>query len=188
MQVNDSRFAFWFTLLFGGIFLLVGTGIVLFGGLPAVRNAHASVDWPTVEGTITESRVHRSRSGSGAGSQSRGSNRPTFSAQVVYRYMVDGVQIHGETVAFGQLSSSSHAKMQAIVTRYPAGKSVQVAYKPDDPFIAVLEPGATRDSYLLLLFGGIFTVFGLLVLVIPATILRQRRARASSVDRIGDGP
>lgn len=185
MQVSGFSFDFWFTLLFGAIFLLVGTGMVLFGGLPTVRDAYASADWPTVEGTIVESRVDRSRSIRQGGSLSKGSHRRTFSAHVVYRYTVDGVPIDGENVAFGQHSSSSHTKMQQIANRYPAGKTVLVAYKPDDPFVAVLEPGATHESYFLLWFGGIFAVAGLGILAIPATIYWKQRAHAVDLTRGG---
>ncbi len=147
---------FLFLLLFGGVFATVGFCVAFFVGRPILNKAKASVDWPTVQGTVDSSEVVRSRDSDGD---------TMYSAEVVYSYTVDGRKFTCDTVWFGgdfrSSSSSSHHK---TVHRYPAGRQVNVHYKPDDPTVAVLEPGTKWSSYFAWGLGWLFCTIGLLVL------------------------
>jgi hypothetical protein len=49
--------------------------------------------------------------------------------------------------------SENRAFATTFTSRYPVGESVRVAYNPDDPASAVLEPGIIRQPCLFVLMG-----------------------------------
>lgn len=146
--------------IFGLIFLCVGIGCAYFG-LKTVQNARASSDWPTVKGKIISSDVEQKRSTSGSGRKRKSST--TYHAEVYYEYAVNGVTQSSDRVSFGQYGSSNSGHAREIVNRYPAGSIVDVYYSEEKPEISVLEPGATWSSYMLLGFGCVFGLAGMLI-------------------------
>ena len=147
----------------GILFIFVGIIATIYGSI-VLKNASASSAWPSVQGEVTESKVEKKvkrvkRDG-------RFETKTTFLANVQYSYSVDGTPYSGGKVSFGDYGGEQkHAR--EIVGRYPKGKAVDVYYDPEKPEMAVLEPGATRSSYLILgiglvaLIGGIAAYFGM---------------------------
>ncbi len=156
-------------LIVGSVFLIAGYCLLTFWGKLTLDNAKASINWPTVPGEVTESRVdsHRDKDGT------------TYSAEIVYRYTVDEAEVHSDNVWFGgNYSSSSRGQFEEIVRRYPVGKQVLVYYKPDDIFIAVLEPGAHFTSYIGFVMGWGFLLVGACLLLVPmAGLFRGRKEK-----------
>lgn len=145
-------------LFLGSFFLLGGWLVITFWGKPTLRNAKASVHWPTVEGVITESKL-RSKNSDGA---------PIYSAAITYQYLVNETEIHSNRVWFGDnYSTTDRGLFVNILNKYPVGKKVTVYYKPDDEFIAVLEPGAVTSSYLNYIVGWTLLTIGGGLLLIP---------------------
>ncbi len=173
MKPQQSVFTIGSTivLVIGTIFLIVGYCILAFWGKPTLRNAKESVDWPTVPGVVTESKV---------GSH-RGDDGTTYSADVTYKYTVDDTEISCERIWFGDnYSSSGRSQFVKIVSEYPVGNEVTVFYKPDDPFIAVLKPGPVFSSYIGFGLGWGFLVIGGGLLLIPMSgFLKLGRRRSS---------
>ncbi len=169
-QGNHSAFTMGSTivLVVGSIFLVVGYCILTFWGKPTLENAKASTNWPTVQGEVTESRV-------GIHSDEDGT---TYSADITYRYTVNETEIHSDNVWFGgDYSSSARSQFEKIVSRYPVGKEVKVFYKPDDIFIAVLEPGTHFSSYIGFAMGWGFLLIGAALLLVPmAGLFRGRKS------------
>ena len=146
------------TLLFGGVFTVIGIAVTFFVGKPILDNAKASQDWPSVAGAIVSSEVVTKR----------GDDGTMYAADVVYAYNVDNRDYKCSTVAFGgDYSSSSSSHAYDVTNTYPVGSEVRVFYDPQHPSTAVLEPGTTWMSYLAVGIGLVFLAVGLAVCVVP---------------------
>ncbi len=105
---------------------LVGLSIFFYGRYQLTR-ARASGTWPLIDGEIVTSRIETHTSEEG-----------TYqSADIEYRYQVDGKEFKSEVIVIGGHSYSAYG----AVARYPKGQPVNVAYNPAKPHQAVLEPG-----------------------------------------------
>lgn len=137
--------------LFFAVFILAG-GIVAGFGVRNIIQAHESRNWLPADGKITASEVERRRSSKGRGS---------YSPSVKYEYTVDGQKYDGETIAIGMKNvSAGQGFARRFVSKYPAGKSVQVFYNPALPGHSVLEPGLSKRSFILFAFGISFALVG----------------------------
>lgn len=135
-------------------------------GVRDVTNSTASPLWPTAPGTVLESRlVYRESSGG----IFRNSPR-TLEALVRYHYIVKGRGFESQHVSYRQ-----ETLPRVWVARYPEGSSVLVHYKPDEPDVAVLEPGFSAMTYAW--FGGavIFLLFAMFSFSEFRGALGQRR-------------
>lgn len=173
MKPQQSVFTLGSTivLVIGTVFLIAGYCVLTFWGKPTLKNAKESVNWPTVPGVVTESKVE----------SHSGDDGTTYSADVTYKYTVDETEISSERIWFGDNYSSSNRKQFAkIVSEYPVGIEVTVFYKHDDPFIAVLKPGAVFSSYIGFGLGwGLLVVGGGLLLIPMTGFLKLVRCRSS---------
>ena len=141
----------------GVLFALIGGGVGFFIGKPILDNAKASESWPSVPGRVIESEVERRRN----------DGKTTYSALVVCEYTVNGEQLECDDIWFGQYSTSDRSEIGNIVRQYPVGQQVDVFYSPDDPTIAVLQPGVTTSSYLVFGIGMLFLGIGSLMVIGP---------------------
>ena len=136
------------------VFLAVGAGLSWWGWT-ILQNARASADWPSVEGQITRSLVAYSTDAEGGDS---------YSPEVTFVYVaVDDRSHEGRTIKFGENSYGSERKAQEIINRYPLGQTVTVFYDPENPDKAVLEPGVSNGSYIVLGIGVLFVLLALMV-------------------------
>ncbi len=117
--------------------MVVGLLVLAIGVPPLVRTtwgAVASLDWPVVDGTVTESRLRLWHS-----------NGPSDSteqvARVVFTYVVDGRRFTADTPEWTIIGAGWGADAEGVVARYPRGAVVPVRYDPADPYRAVLRPG-----------------------------------------------
>jgi hypothetical protein len=94
-----------------------------------IERAKASVNWPSTTGTITAS----------------GTKKAMFRSQprIAYSYEVNGTAFSSERISFAP--GVPPKETEAIVARYPVGKTVAVQYSPEKPSEAVLESGATKN-------------------------------------------
>lgn len=159
----SSRKDFFFGRIFPIPFLLVGV-ITLFIGLRGAWRAQASTDWPVAYGEVRSSKVD----------QHSDSDGTTYHAEVLYHFVVDGVEYLGNQVAFGDYGSSNPSHAQKIVNQYPAGETFAVSYHPDDPEVSVLDPGVKMQVWLLPGFGLIFFAIGSVVWVMVPRASRRR--------------
>lgn len=142
---------------------VLGLGVLLFGiglsywGAGYIHNAFASKEWPTTNGVIDWAELRESRKG-------KDEDTWTYTVRAVYRYEVDGTGYASDRIRFGIMARSSfyRERMPEERKRYVPGKEVAVHYKPDDPQVAVLEPGADFDTFLFLLLGLIVAFLGAL--------------------------
>ena len=136
------------------IFCAVGAGLMVWGGI-VLRNASVSKEWPLAQGEIVTSYVNISIDEDGT----------TYSADIAFRYVVNDRWLTADTVNFGEYGSSNRNHAADIVAKYPVGKVVNVYYDPAKPETAVLEPGVTWSSYIILFMGLLFIIMPLITFV-----------------------
>lgn len=164
------------------LFLLVGAGLLVAGGLQLAK-ARSSTSWPTVTGTVLTSTVEATEHKPSAEEQRRERERRrspqvrigvgqkdevrfTYEAVVTYSYSVDGVDHEGDRISIGAAGSGDPELAEAIRGRYPVGGAVPVHYDPSDPASSVLEPGVHGSTYILAIIGVVFLFMGALVLLL----------------------
>lgn len=164
------------------LFTVFWSGIVLtFDGMFAVTTwkQYQSNHFQTVTGTITRSEVKTGRTSKGG---------TTYSPVLAYRYEVGSKNFTGTRIRFGgRVSGKSYAN--EMVNSHPVDSHVTVYYNPDDPSVALLEPGLQGGDLLMPIF---LTPFNAIMIAFWAGIggwLRERifRPVAGGVKLINDG-
>ena len=94
--------------------------------------------WPTAPGRIETSGVREYHA---SGSHENAEVRTYYRPDVTYSYEVGGIRYTGDKVPVaGIASGSADGIARDGAARYPAGKTVEVHYNPDNPAESVLEP------------------------------------------------
>jgi Protein of unknown function (DUF3592) len=116
-----------------------------------IFTAVAAKSWPSTEGTITSSKIL----------MSKGRTMFTTYAPVLkYSYEVGGKSYSGHRIDYGDASRIDSKDAMAVGLHYHEGAAVKVHYNPKSPVVAVLEPGTTRDNWVLLGLGIVITGVG----------------------------
>ena len=138
-------------IAFSSIFVVVGLVIMGFG-INSLSRASDGESWPSAEGVVISSEVvegHRSRD-----------SGTTYSAEILYDYVVNGETLSGNSITFGEISTGNSSNARRYVNKYRAGKTVKVYYNEEDPYEAVLEPGVHASTWFIPVFGAVFALFG----------------------------
>jgi hypothetical protein len=127
----------------GGVLFLAVTGAIPFGmGLRSVWRGLASAHWPTVSGVV----LHAGMTEDLAKEAGTRNTHIFYSAELAFRYRVNGRDYTTETIQFGRTRGSSDISNAAVLLlRYPAGAKVTVSYNPHDPALAAVKPGVNAD-------------------------------------------
>lgn len=159
----------------GLIMIPLGTWMAAVLGVNTIRTAKESLEWPTVDGVVDSSKLETN--------YVHGDNpRTEFRALVKYHYSVAGKPYHSDNVLFGGSNSSTIIdEHQEIVLRYPPGKRVQVHYKPDQPELAVLEPGVFASTFSEVVIGVVIVVVGMICIAGGCMTLRKVRQEAEQL-------
>jgi hypothetical protein len=104
---------------------VVGGAALFFYGARTMFRAFESDGWPTVEGSVTTSRVDASK----------GRRAIVYSPHVEYRYAVNGHQYVSDVLSFASLGATG-ARAQEWTSKYPRGTQVTVHYQPSHPEVA----------------------------------------------------
>jgi Protein of unknown function (DUF3592) len=153
------------TLALGLLLAIGGYCLVHFVGSPILAHAKASLQWPSVEGIIERSEVTTSHSNVTSTSSHR-KRKTTYHTYVEYAYSVNGTPHTSKVVWFGDdYSSNIRSSHTAVTERYPKGNKVKVFYDPNDPTLAVLEPGAKFSSYVIYVLGWVLASVGALLML-----------------------
>jgi len=147
---------FFFARIFPWFIVAVGA-LALYLGFQTMVGGWASNSWPTVLGVVTTSKIETEQMSSGGNS----SSRQSYHARVYYDYAVGGESFSAKRVSFGEYGTGDAEHAKGVLGRYPAGAEVEVHYDPDDPAVAVLEPGLHDLPWFYLALGTPFTLFGL---------------------------
>jgi len=123
------------------VVVLLVFGVVLGGvGFMRYTTARASAEWPTVNGTVTSSRVQTTRR----------DGKNEYMPRVQYSYVVDGQSFSGTRITASDEYQKNRGSADDILGRYPSGTAVTVFYDPQDPARAVLEQGLPGNVKVLL--------------------------------------
>ncbi|MBI5844200.1 MAG: DUF3592 domain-containing protein [Deltaproteobacteria bacterium] len=165
-QKMSPGMRFFFGRLFPLPFFIAGA-VILFFGLRDLNRAMESASWPTAKGVIERSSVEYHSDSDGS----------TYSAEIVYDFIINRVTYSGDSVGFGDLSTSSVARAQNIVNRYPKEASVTVHYMPGRPEVCVLEPGVKGQTLFMPIFGLVFFVTGAAMLIYMPRLMKSQADR-----------
>jgi hypothetical protein len=141
---RPSKFVYWLY----GFPLLLGTAIICWR-LAVLHHQQASLQWPTVNGTILQSqqidvpvrRGHR------------------YKADILFRYDVNGTSYLSRQISLWSADLDSYYSARFVYS-HPKGTTT-VYYDPDDPRNAVLLPGANEKlNHVAMGLGGIIALAG----------------------------
>ncbi len=145
-------------VVFGLFFLVIGIGVTVLG-VKDMCKAKASNSWPTASAKITKSEVDVKREGVGR------SETRTYSAEISFDYTVDGRKQSSSKVRIGSISkTNSKSRAQKTVDKYKVGSTAKAFYDPNDPKMAILEPGLSFYSVTATIIGLVFSILGVLVM------------------------
>jgi len=99
----------------------------------------ATLEWPTCEGNIIESRGEEGRHAKGHG----------FLPVVVYEYRVNDTEFVSRRIRPYVDNLVAQEQFEQLLQRYPPGGRVSVHYHPEQPEISCLLPGPTEEEGLL---------------------------------------
>lgn len=141
----------------GGLFIVAGA-LALWYGTNSVAKEFAQRSWPTVEGTVTDSRVEGDRA---------------FHPVVEYTYTVENAVYSGQSYLH-QPNFGGKKKKEAVAVKmiadYPPGQAVNVYYDPKSPENSTLTPSVFWADY-----GKTAAGFTFMFLGIPVVFLTSRR-------------
>ena len=151
----------WVTVVryWGAGFTLVGLSVLVWTWR-GIRRAEASRGWLPVDALILSSRIEVQHEGSSG--VEYGGRITYYYPQVLYEYDVQGLTYQSTRILFVNVNYA-HADAEATVARYPAGGRVTAFVDPENPRIAVLEPGleGRKGKYAIAgIVGAVFTVIG----------------------------
>ncbi len=152
--------------LFGNILgIFIGVGAALGMQFTIMQTASETESWPSVQGTVLESRVEESRDNDG---------ERMYSAYVRYRYEVNGEPYTSDQINIFQGSTGSRRPAQNTVNEYRVESPVEVFYNPDAPADALLQVGAT--TLLKWLYRGAWILAALCASAASGKVFRLLRA------------
>jgi hypothetical protein len=114
-------------------------GLLIFMSIRDGRKAKASLQWPSVPGTVLSSELVVDTTGEIA----------TYTPVVTYSYVVNGQALRCSKV---RCTSTTSKK---VLAKYPRGGAVQVFFDPQVPSTAVLEKGGGTS---VMMFAGVAVV------------------------------
>lgn len=151
--VRDNRGS----LAFGRNLIVLGV-VVLVVGAWGAGHGMMTLRWPRTTATIVTADLVRQTTNSTRGPDGKADEWNSF--HVLYAYSAgdrDYVSGRVEPYDFGMQNSAGAEKMRA---RHPVGSAAQVAYDPNDPAIAYLEPGPSSFSLVLTGIGAVIAFAG----------------------------
>ncbi|BBB32603.1 hypothetical protein TTHT_1065 [Thermotomaculum hydrothermale] len=150
-RTNASAKSLFFIFL---ICLAAGLGS-FFMWKSGMKKVNASKKWPSVSGTITESKLITKREWD----KKKKKYNNTYSYKIRYQYSVNNTDYEGNRVSFGRFTSNSKYVVKSKLKEYPVNKKVNVFYNPEKPNEAVLETKAGLGLYIALIVAVMF-LFG----------------------------
>lgn len=148
---RSLRFARWIVAVVCLGFACFGAAFIGIGIFDWTRAAD-SASWPTVQGTVVESRVVVTTS------TRKGRTQRSHSARVVYRYAVGGRELEADRLSFRMHMGGEDAARDTVAA-YPVGARVDVRHSPADPAVACLVPGTDAWQALPLGVGALAITF-----------------------------
>jgi hypothetical protein len=134
------------------------------------RKAEESESWLETIGTVNESKVAQGTNVLMSNDEDN-EGTPVFSPEISYIYQVAGLEYTSNRLTFGgKKSYSKRANAEKVTALYPVGSQLPVYYDPKNPKEAVVDRTA-KISNMLLIFGIMFIIIGLVTVLIGALVI-----------------
>jgi hypothetical protein len=142
--------------------VLVGAGIIaLFWDKRAGRKRGGFAHWEEAEGKVTAARVVEAGETVGP----RGESVPLWTAEVTFRFVVEGRGYDGTQRRFARLDAGDFAHAERVVAGFALGSTVPIRYDPENLSRAVIAADppnrATFGLGLVLIAIGCFVALAL---------------------------
>jgi hypothetical protein len=146
-------------------FILIGF-VLMLNGWDRIRQARASVLWPTVRGVIVGAEVNPVHTSEGW------RWRPT----ITYRYVAHSRELNGTRISLQEPATGYDERTaRRYAAKYRVGRPVTVFYNPERFNESVLEQSVPRSAYISMALGVLFALPGSgLVLIIGMTLGRRQ--------------
>jgi len=145
-------------LLRCGLFAFFVVGIIFIGvGWNAMQLPRQVGSWPTTKATVLESKIVSELREEGGPENRRHVN--IFSVELEYQYQLNGSIYTGDRISFISKTSRDEKKMQPVLDKYAAGKTVNTYYNPKDFDDSYLEPGNPWFAVPFLIGGTLLSLF-----------------------------
>ncbi len=133
----------------GGVFFVVGLGLLTGGVFSARSQYNILKNWPKVDATVAKSAVTSGRDND---------NTTMYGAEFEFRYTVDGKEY--QTPASSSYKTSSYKEMKHNVDIFAPGTQHTLFYDPSDPSEIRWDAGYNFSFFLLpTILGGVGIVF-----------------------------
>jgi hypothetical protein len=141
-------------LVMGLLFIIIGGFVFFMWGLPPMKYAAASKEWPAVQGKIIRSEVETYRK----------DGKTQYLPDIAYNYNVEGKAYTSSKVTVGDPPYTSNiSPAKRLQNEYPLGKEVKVYYDPDVHSSATLKQGIQRNDIMLAVITGAFPFLGIFI-------------------------
>jgi len=123
-------------------------------GASLVSTGMRSSRWPIVKGYIVSGEITKE--------YNENHSRTRFTPLITYSYEVNGKNYKNNRISTGDFGSGDVRDAQKVLDKYHTGLVVDVYHEPDKPENALLKPGISIISIVILLAGVIFAVSAVL--------------------------
>jgi hypothetical protein len=130
------------------LFTVTGLLTTIWGWV-IIHKGRKALRWPRAEGVIEQSE--------------RTSPSDDLLPHIQFSYTVAG-KTYRKTLEFPKGITPTQEFSESYVKKFPAGSDVQVAYDPERPDHATLEPGPAGGDWLVFAFGLGMLIFGIVFL------------------------
>ncbi len=151
------------------LLIAINLASVVFAWIEDISEAKQSVNWPTVQGIVTESKPLQNCG--------KGKNRDLFYPAIKYSYFVDGQSYDGYQIAIGPTDCGTQDTIKKIIAPYPLGKTVTIWYKPQNPQESILQAGKVTDSTWPNIYSTSLTVVGFVLLAWWLVYIGRKNSR-----------
>ncbi len=132
----------------GGVFFVVGLGLLTGGGFSARSQYNILKNWPKVDARVTKSKV----------TTGRDQDTTMYGTQFEFRYTVNGKEYL--TPAFSSYKSSSYVEMKRKADLFAPGTQHTLLYDPVEPSDIRYDAGYNFSFFLVsTILGGMGIVF-----------------------------
>jgi hypothetical protein len=142
-------------LVFSLAIMVIGLCVALYS-YKQISLARGSINWRTVPAEILSSKVKVSQQ-----EAEKKRTYTVYSANISFRYTVNGQEFTSNHAMVDQPAKTFSRDAEALVAKFPPGKTVMAHYDPANPSYAILETGASKSSYIAFLFGILLMTIGM---------------------------
>lgn len=142
------------SILLGFAFLSL---IVMLWGAAELFSEARTLFWRQVPGKITRSDVVLVSETQSTSRNARPVDRRWYGWSLEYTYRVDGLEYSADRASLLDTPIWNRESVDAMAAKYPVGTDVVAYVSPEDPALAILEPGFTAASVALMLSSVLAT-------------------------------